>query len=111
MDATKDTIVRWSASKSIARISERLPKDFVDQVVETIIGLFAIHSIAAASMYDMPAIAEGTWHGACFALAEMARRGLVAESKLSGLLQWLSKVFMLLPWDKCGSLCQTIPDL
>jgi hypothetical protein len=103
--------VRWSASKSIARISERLPKDFVDQVIDTITGLFSIHSVAVASIYDMPAISESTWHGACFALAEMARRGLVPEPKLAELLQLLSKVFMLFPCHKCGSSCQTIPDL
>lgn len=55
-------------------------------------GLFAIHSIAAASLYDLPAIAESTWHGACLACAEMARRGLVGREKLPELIEWLSKV-------------------
>ncbi|KAG6814258.1 hypothetical protein H0H92_015373 [Tricholoma furcatifolium] len=72
----KDTIVRWSAAKGIARISERLPLFFSDQILETILGLFSIHSIAAANLYDLPAIAESTWHGACLACAEMSRRGL-----------------------------------
>ncbi|KAJ6512250.1 TBCD protein [Mycena vitilis] len=87
----KDTIVRWSAAKAVARISERLPTDFADQILETLMGLFAIHSIAAASLYDLPAIAESTWHGACLACAEMARRGLVARAALPALLDWLSK--------------------
>ncbi|KAJ7095891.1 TBCD protein [Mycena belliarum] len=87
----KDTIVRWSAAKAVARISERLPTEFADQVLETLMGLFAIHSIAAASLYDLPAIAESTWHGACLACAEMARRGLVARSALPELMEWLSK--------------------
>ncbi|PCH40083.1 ARM repeat-containing protein [Wolfiporia cocos MD-104 SS10] len=87
----KDTIVRWSAAKGIARISERLPSGFTEQVLETIIGLFSIHSIAAASVYDMPTIAESTWHGACLACAEIARRGLVADDKLPELIDWLSK--------------------
>ncbi|KAF5382770.1 hypothetical protein D9615_002931 [Tricholomella constricta] len=87
----KDTIVRWSAAKGVARISERLPVDFADQVLETILGLFSIHSIAAASLYDLPAIAESTWHGACLACAEMARRGLVASKRLPDLIDWLSK--------------------
>lgn len=43
-------------------------------------------------MYDLPAIAENTWHGACLASAEMARRGLVAVHKLTELIEWLSKV-------------------
>ncbi|KAJ7459837.1 TBCD protein [Mycena latifolia] len=87
----KDTIVRWSAAKAVARISERLTTDFADQVLETVMGLFAIHSIAAASLYDLPAIAESTWHGACLACAEMARRGLVARGALPELIEWLSK--------------------
>ncbi|KAJ7670233.1 TBCD protein [Mycena rosella] len=87
----KDTIVRWSAAKAVARISERLPTDFADQVLETLMGLFAIHSIAAASLYDLPAIAESTWHGACLACAEMARRGLVSRPALPELIEWLSK--------------------
>jgi hypothetical protein len=40
----------------------------------------------------LPAIAESTWHGACLASAEMARRGLVAVDKLTDLIEWLSKV-------------------
>jgi hypothetical protein len=54
--------------------------------------LFSIHSIAGASLYDLPSIAESTWHGACLASAEMARRGLVAREKLPKLIEWLSKV-------------------
>ncbi|KAJ7069814.1 TBCD protein [Mycena amicta] len=87
----KDTIVRWSAAKSVARISERLPAEFAEQVLDTIMGLFAIHSIAAATMYDLPAIAESTWHGACLGCAEMARRGLVSQEALPQLMEWLSK--------------------
>jgi len=85
-------VVRWSAAKGIARLSERLPSDFSSQVLETILGLFSIHSVAGASVYDTPAIAEATWHGACLALAEMARRGLVQPALLESLLGWLSKV-------------------
>ncbi|KAF8955289.1 TBCD protein [Flammula alnicola] len=87
----KDTIVRWSAAKGVARIAERLPKDFCSQVLETVMGLFEIHSVAAASLYDLPAVAEGTWHGACLACAEIARRSLVEPGHLPQLIEWLSK--------------------
>lgn len=93
----KDTVVRWSAAKGVARIAERLPTDFTDQVLGTVMGLFSIHSIAAASLYDLPAIAECTWHGACLACAEMARRGLVTPKRLPELLDWLSKVVSFVP--------------
>jgi tubulin-specific chaperone D len=84
--------VRWSAAKGVARISERLPADFSDQVLGTILGLFEIHSMAAASIYDMPSIAESTWHGACLASAEMARRGCVTASFVGELTGWMFKV-------------------
>ncbi|KAF7979681.1 hypothetical protein HWV62_41685 [Athelia sp. TMB] len=87
----RDTIVRWSAAKGIARVSERLPVDFADQIFENIVSLFAIHSIAAASLYDLPSVAERPWHGACLGSAEMARRGLVSDENLPGLIKWLSK--------------------
>jgi hypothetical protein len=88
--------VRYSVAKGLARISERLPTDFADQVFETITGLFGIHSPAAASLYDLPTIAESTWHGACLASAEMARRGLVTSNRLPELIGWLSKVPILI---------------
>ncbi|KAF7978518.1 hypothetical protein HWV62_45689 [Athelia sp. TMB] len=87
----RDTIVRWSAAKGIARVSERLPVDFADQIFENIVSLFAIHSIAAASLYDLPSVAERPWHGACLGSAEMARRGLISDENLPGLIKWLSK--------------------
>ena len=92
----QDTIVRWSAAKGTARIASRLPSSFADQVLDTIIGLFSIHSLAAANIYDLPAIAESTWHGACLALAEMARRGLVSRDKLVEMMDWLSKVHIVI---------------
>ncbi|KAH8825282.1 TBCD protein [Flagelloscypha sp. PMI_526] len=87
----RDTIVRWSAAKGVARIAERLPADFVDQVIGTILDLFSIHSIAAASMYQLPAIAEATWHGASLACAELSRRGLVQSTRLSVMIEWMLK--------------------
>lgn len=84
--------MRWSAAKGVARIAERLPTDLADQVLETVLGHFAIHSVTAASLYDVPAIAEATWHGACLACAEMTRRGIVPPERLEGLVGWLSKV-------------------
>ncbi len=88
----KDTVVRYSAAKGVARVSERLPVDFADQVLQQVLHLFSIHSIAVASLYDMPSVAEGTWHGACLACAEMARRGLIPDQRLAELIGWLHKV-------------------
>ncbi|KIN99611.1 hypothetical protein M404DRAFT_16471 [Pisolithus tinctorius Marx 270] len=87
----RDTVVRWSAAKGIGRLSERLSNDFAGQVMENILHLFSIHTIAGATVYDMPSIAEATWHGACLASAEMARRALVPSTLLPNLLDWLSQ--------------------
>ncbi len=88
----KDTVVRYSAAKGVARIAERLPADFAEQVLEQVLHLFAIHSAGIATIYDLPSIAEATWHGACLACAEMARRGLIPDERLSELVGWLYKV-------------------
>jgi hypothetical protein len=89
---SQDTIVRWSAAKGIARISEHLPLDYIEQVLDTIIALFSIHSVAAASLYDMPTIAESTWHGSCLACAEMIRRDLIPSKMVLQVIEWMSKV-------------------
>lgn len=91
----QDTVVRWSAAKGVARIAERLPTDFANQVLDTVTGLFSIHSLGVASLYDMPAIAEATWNGACLACAEIARRSLVPEDQLSVIVGWMSKVLYI----------------
>lgn len=56
-----------------------------------IVGLFEIHSVAAANLYDLPAVAEATWHGACLACAEIARRSLIDPEHLPQLIEWPSK--------------------
>jgi tubulin-specific chaperone D len=67
-----DTIVRWSAAKGIGRICQRLPKQFSDDVVENLL-----------SSCFKATESESTWHGACLALAELSRRGVLLVSRLS----------------------------
>jgi len=93
----QDTVVRWAAAKAIARICERLPSEFTGQVAGTVLNLFSIHSIGVASLYDMPAIAESTWQGACLACAEMTRRGLIPKSDLPTLVERMLQVSSFLP--------------
>lgn len=60
--------------------------------MDSVLALFSVHSIAAAALYDLPAIAEYTWHGACLACAELARRNQITDSHMPDLVEWLSKV-------------------
>lgn len=64
----RDTIVRWSAAKHLGRVTSRLPLELAQDVVEGVFDLFRLVSEARA---------EAAWHGACLALAELARRGLL----------------------------------
>jgi len=54
--------VRWSAAKATGRVAGRLPAALGDQVVEWLGGLLDASEVSAA------------WHGACLAIAELARR-------------------------------------
>ncbi|CAG9461750.1 unnamed protein product [Pedinophyceae sp. YPF-701] len=66
----RDTVVRWSAAKGLGRLTGRLPRALGDEV-------------ATAAMELMsPAEGDSAWHGACLALAELARRGLLLPARL-----------------------------
>ena len=87
--------MRYSSAKAVARIAERLPSEFAEQVLDQVLQLFTIHSLGAATLYDMPSIAEGTWHGACLSCAEMARRSLIPDSRLDELFGWMKKASLI----------------
>ncbi|PWN52231.1 ARM repeat-containing protein [Violaceomyces palustris] len=88
----KDTVVRYSAAKGIARICERLPSSFVSQVSDAIVGLFSINVVdILGTKEDLTAVSEFTWQGACLALAEQARRGLLRADELSEKIEWIQK--------------------
>ncbi|KAI4356773.1 hypothetical protein L6164_000767 [Bauhinia variegata] len=65
-----DTVVRWSAAKGIGRITSRLTSTLSDEVLSSVLELFS------------PGEGDGSWHGGCLALAELARRGLLLPSSL-----------------------------
>ncbi|KAF4045773.1 Tubulin folding cofactor D C terminal [Phytophthora infestans] len=66
----KGTVVRWSAAKGIGRITGRLPYEFADDIVQSVLELF----VATED--------DGAWHGASLALAELARRGVLLPQRL-----------------------------
>ncbi|KAF5184838.1 Tubulin-specific chaperone d [Thalictrum thalictroides] len=65
-----DTVVRWSAAKGIGRITARLTSTLSDEVLSSVLELFSAGE------------GDGSWHGGCLALAELARRGLLLPVSL-----------------------------
>ena len=70
----KDTIVRWSAAKGVGRVTGRLPAELADEVVGSLVELFTSREM------------DTGWHGACLALAELGRRGLLLPARLGEVL-------------------------
>eukprot|EP00958_Prasinococcus_capsulatus_P008944 scaffold879_cov410-Prasinococcus_capsulatus_cf.AAC.29 len=68
----KDTVVRWSAAKGLARVTARLPLEMADEVVASVLDTFS----AVAQDQD------ASWHGGCLALAELAQRGLLLPARI-----------------------------
>lgn len=64
------TIVRWSAAKGVGRVTERLPAICSDDVLDAILDIFRDRE------------KDNDWHGACLAMAELARRGLLLPHRL-----------------------------
>lgn len=64
------TIVRWSAAKGVGRITERLPAICSDDVLDAVLDLYADQE------------QDNDWQGACLALAELSRRGLLLPHRL-----------------------------
>ncbi|KAJ6675529.1 BETA-TUBULIN COFACTOR D [Salix viminalis] len=74
-----DTVVRWSAAKGIGRITSRLTSALSEEVLSSILELFS------------PGEGDGSWHGACLALAELARRGLLLPMSLPKVVPYVVK--------------------
>lgn len=84
MDSLKDedSVVRWTAAKGLGRITQRLTKDFADQIVEQLHDLFKESET------------ESSWHGGCLALAELCRRGLLLPERLEMYVKVLDKALI-----------------
>eukprot|EP00884_Botryococcus_braunii_P022550 jgi/Botrbrau1/897/Bobra.0167s0018.1 len=78
----KDTVVRWSAAKGLGRITDRLPQEEGDQVVRSVMAMFS------------EGRGDTVWHGACLALAELARRGLLLPERLPAAVPLISRALL-----------------
>jgi hypothetical protein len=111
--ADKDTIVRYSSAKYLARLAALLPTPLASQIVTAVISLFSgtedepVIETSFGTIVDPGGNAPGgtmgfggaktvkgeaRWHGVCLALAEMARRGLVADEAVGEVVGWVLKV-------------------
>jgi tubulin-specific chaperone D len=77
-----DTVVRWSAAKGVGRITNRLPLELADDVVESLFELFSVGQ------------GDSAWHGGCLALAELARRGLLLPNRLAAVVPLISRALV-----------------
>jgi len=71
------TMVRWSAAKGIGRITERLPETCAEDVLDAVLEYFEDKQ------------KDNQWHGACLALAELARRGLLLVNRLDDVVPYV----------------------
>ena len=78
----KDTIVRWSAAKGIGRVTARLSKGLADEIVVGLLELFN------------PQESDCSWHGACLAVAELSRRGLLLTHRLAQTIPFIEQVYL-----------------
>ncbi|CCD14421.1 unnamed protein product, partial [Trypanosoma congolense IL3000] len=71
----KDTVVRWSAAKGVARICGRLPRPMAEDVLNALLDVFSVeHS-------------DSGWHGGLLALAELCRRSILPPQRLATVVQ------------------------
>ncbi|KAJ2081857.1 hypothetical protein H4R24_002014 [Coemansia sp. RSA 988] len=86
----KDTIVRWSASKGVGRITERLPVALAREIVTAVANVLKEETIVDnRGLIDVSMTAEFSWHGALLCLAELSRRGLLYPQHLRDIIPWV----------------------
>lgn len=77
--ADESTVVRWSAAKGVGRVVERLPAICSDDVLDALLALFDDKE------------KDNDWQGACLAMAELARRGLLLPHRLQEVVHRISE--------------------
>ena len=105
----QDTIVRWSSAKGIGRISSRLPRDFAQEVIASVVALLeedTFDNPVVEGGLDYSQVSDSTWHGSFLALAELARRGLLLPERLGEVVPWVVRVGIIagciFALHKCG---------
>ncbi|KAH8924896.1 ARM repeat-containing protein [Atractiella rhizophila] len=91
----KDTVVRYSSAKYIARVASRVPASFSSQLLEAVLSLFEKNvAFDEDGEYDPFTVPDNTWHGACLAVAELVRQGQVGDEALGEVLKWIARAMV-----------------
>ncbi|KAI8908334.1 armadillo-type protein [Gorgonomyces haynaldii] len=85
----RDTVVRYSSAKGIARIASRLDYEAVDQIVGNLVSFFEQNTWQNEDGYDLSGTSDALWHGTCLSLAELGRRGLLLPHRLQEAIPWI----------------------
>ncbi|KAJ2678061.1 hypothetical protein GGI25_002704 [Coemansia spiralis] len=85
----RDTIVRWSAAKGIARIAERLPQALSHEIVSAVVSMLHEETLELGGVLDVSMTSESAWHGALMSLAELSRKGLLPPEILRETIPWI----------------------
>ena len=81
---SKDTVVRWSSAKGMARIAARLPRDLARDVLNSV-----------KSLFEDGLKKHQEWHGGCLVLAEFVHHGVLLPDRLGEFMSiiWEALVF------------------
>jgi len=68
----KDTIVRYTAAKAVARIILSLPTSFSDEIISTLFQKMDEGLLKESPEWDFSSVDENSWHGCLLCLADIA---------------------------------------
>jgi hypothetical protein len=100
---SQDTIPRYSSAKYLARLCSSLPPSFASQITDAVLSNLE-EALIEANEQGLADRAEGKVQGACLAVGEMARRGLLGQGEereeqvrrvVDGVLQVRCHLFIL----------------
>ncbi|GAA5944447.1 hypothetical protein JCM10213_002657 [Rhodosporidiobolus nylandii] len=78
--AHPDTLPRYSSAKYLARLCQSLPPSFASQIIYAVLSVLE-EALSEANEQGMADRAEGKVQGACLAVGELARRGLIGRGE------------------------------
>lgn len=95
MLSDRDSRVRWTVSKAIARISAQLPLAFVDQIVLALLQMYPANVLHPnTDTEDLSLVSAATWHGTTLCLASLLRNTLLTPAQVQECLPWILRALI-----------------